>query len=59
MECFKVYYASFDGGDNTAFIPMAVAKDDPNTFLCCFPEADSDEGKVSLMLRRIWERSRK
>ena len=45
MECFKVYYASFDGGDNTAFIPMAVTKDDPNKYLCCFPEADSDEGE--------------
>ena len=29
MEPFKARYASFDGGDNTAFIPMAVTKDDP------------------------------
>ena len=45
MQPFKVLYASFDGGDNTAFIPMAKTRDDENTWLCCFPEATSDEGE--------------
>ena len=42
MQAFKVYYASFDG--KTAFIPMAVTTESENKWLCCFPEADSDEG---------------
>ena len=45
MQPFKVLYANFDGGDNTAFIPMAKTRDDENTWLCCFPEATSDEGE--------------
>ena len=45
MQPFKVLYASFDGGDNTAFIPMAVTNEDENKWLCCFPEATSDEGE--------------
>ena len=45
MQSFKVLYASFDGGDNTAFIPMAVTNEDENKWLCCFPEATSDEGE--------------
>ena len=52
VKPFEVGYASFPGeseegvvedGDNTAFIPMAVKKDDETQWLCCFPEADSDD----------------
>ena len=45
MQPFKVLYASFDGGDNTAFIPMAKTREGENLWLCCFPEATSDEGE--------------